>query len=212
MHNIIYSTDAICSMVFDCSSIIQNIETGGVLVGPRNYKKVVTDIIPSSVYAERKATTYCQNENDVEILNNQLREFQSRGYDFKGYYHRHPSGLFNLSHGDKIACLEILKDPNYKINNYLIMCIVTKSNYQSSPVFSYAVWLNSKNEIKVKKTGIKILPITCIQEFVDCFEPDIREDEDEGIHNRQCIRAIEEYKTGRVIRHSNKSRNNNKLS
>jgi len=211
MESIIYSPEAICSIIFDCYSVRRNSETGGILVGPTNNNRIVTDIIPSSVHAERGFATYFQTEQDVEILNQQLRDFQQKGYDFKGYYHKHPSGMFTLSAGDRATCLEILKDPDYKINNYLIMCIVTKSRVQAFPVFSYAVNLLNPANITVKRTEIKILPKTCIKEFMDFIEPNIKELRNEGIYTKQYSGKIEEYRTNDPLRSSNQKQDNYKL-
>ena len=61
MENILFSNEAICSMVFDCISQDNNLETGGILIGPKQHNRIVTDIIPSTIYAERKSTTYFQS-------------------------------------------------------------------------------------------------------------------------------------------------------
>lgn len=199
MEIIIYTPEAICSVVFDGCNVHHKFETGGILVGPKAYKRIITDVIPSSVYAERGTTTYFQSEQDVKILNQQLKDFQSEGYDFKGYYHKHPSGMFNLSYGDKVTCSEILRDPNYKINNHLIMCIVTKSAIQPFPVFSYTVSLTDHLRVNVLRNEIKILPRTCALECAECFEPSFKEARYGHNDTEQYFRGIKKKATGNSI-------------
>ena len=212
MEIIIYSPEAICSIIIDCYNVRHKFETGGILVGPKAYKRIITDVIPSSVYAERGTATYFQSEQDVEILNQQLKGFQSGGYDFKGYYHKHPSGMFNLSYGDKATCSEILRDPNYKINNYLIMCIVTQSAVQPFPMFSYAVSLTNHLRVNVSRNEIKILPRTCVLECAECFEPSFKGARYGHNDTEQYFRGIKEKATGNSIRASRKRESDRMLS
>ena len=133
-----------------------SLETGGIIIGPKKHKNIITDIVPSSAYAERKASTYYQSQDDVDFLNSELKKFQAKGYDFSGYYHRHPSGMFYLSQGDLQTCESILTNPDYKINNHLIMCIITESQ-GNFPVFCYTVSIG-KTGINSKLAKATIMP------------------------------------------------------
>tara|TARA_B100000315_G_C14544659_1_gene572643 strand:- start:277 stop:924 length:648 start_codon:yes stop_codon:yes gene_type:complete len=208
MEKIIFSLEAVSSILVECYRTIKNIETGGVLVGPRKFKRIVTDIIPSSIYAERQTATYYQSEKDVKILNLKLRQFQLNGYDFKGYFHKHPSGMFQLSHGDRRTCADIIQSPNYHINNFLIMCIITESHVQDFPLFSYAVSLSNTNNILVHKTDIHVLPRTCIKES---FEPLKEGVSHESNSSKQHIKRTKKETTSNVIRVTGKRNSDSKL-
>lgn len=171
MEKLLMSLEAVCSILTECYSI-SGTETGGVLVGPKNHKRIITDIIPSSAHAERGRYTYYQSEKDVEILNSELRSFQGTGMDYKGDFHKHPSGYHVLSpeDGDMKTCAEILQNSNYKINNYLLMLIITeKPELSSIPIFAYSVSLDKQRNVIVKEMSINVLPKSCIEECMDCF-------------------------------------------
>jgi len=198
MEQYIFSLEAVSSMLSESYRRGNSIETGGILIGLKNNKRIVTDIINSSAFAERRAATYYQSEQDVRIINQQLSQFQANGYDFNGYWHRHPSGLYQLSSGDEATCVEILQSPNYKINNRLLMCIVTESD-KDFPVFGYLVSLGRNNQVVIKETKIKVLPKRCIEECMDNFETKGENDE-ESIYSRQSDRGNEKPGTGNTIR------------
>lgn len=209
---LLFSVEAISSIMVECYRGVSS-ETGGVLVGPKLHKGIVTDVIPSTSFAERSPTTYCQNMKDVKILNRKLKEFQLKDQDFKGYFHRHPSGLCELSYGDKATCLDILQSPNYKINNFLIMCIITETRTQDFPVFSYITSLNEQKQVVVEKTSIQVLPKTCILKCAECFPPSIATITGEN-HESKSIdsdsQRVERQNPRRVIRNSNQRIGHNK--
>lgn len=200
-------------MVFDCISQDNNLETGGILIGPKQHNRIVTDIIPSTIYAERKSTTYFQSEKDVQILNQNLAVFQNRGFDFKGYYHKHPPNFHDLSAGDKNTCREILLSKNYHINNHLIMCILTKSSVHPFPLFSYFVSLENENTtVSIKNSEIKILPKVCLEECAQCFENSQSEVSDEDIYPKQHIGRNENQVPSKIIRNSTRKHYHIKLT
>lgn len=190
---LLFSLEAVSSMLVECYRGNHNQETGGILVGLKEHKGVVTDAIPSSMFAERKTATYYQSAQDVEILNQKLREYQIIGQDFVGYYHRHPSGFYRLSQGDLNTCEEIFESPNYKINNFLIMCIITESHVQDFPLFSYVVSLDVQGRVGVKKVGVNVLPKTCILECAECFGS-VEVDSEWGVSSVNSIKTFEPSK------------------
>jgi len=208
---LLFSNESVGASIVECYRHQDNLETGGVLVGPKNQKGVVTDFIPSSHYAERKAATYFQSPKDVRILNRQLKKFQARGLDFKGYIHRHLFGLTNLSLGDKNTSKEILSSPNYKIDNFLIMCIIAESHTQDFPLFSYVVYLDKNKEVLIQKADICILPRICILECAECFEPQILGDSHENKSVEPDSVRTENLLPQRTIRNSGKGFNHRKL-
>lgn len=208
---LLFSLEAVSSMLVECYRGNNN-ETGGILIGPKEHKGVVTDIIPSSSFAERRPATYYQSSKDVKILNKKLKGYQLKGYDFKGYFHRHPSGLFQLSQGDLNTCSEILRSANYRINNFLIMCIVTESRVQDFPVFSYSVSFDKNKRIINKQAEIKVLAKTCILECAECFEPSITGMNHENYNFEQNSRRVEGQKESRTLRSSGKKDSNSKLT
>lgn len=155
-------------------------ETGGILIGPKNHTGIVTDVVASSHYAERQSWTYFQTEEDIDLLNMKLRIFQSRGYDFIGYWHKHPTGLSRLSNGDLATCEEILKSPDYHINNMLLMSIITETKDSKFPLFNYVVSLDKQAKLIVREAGFRVLPKKCIEECMDCFGGQENEGNDTG--------------------------------
>lgn len=165
MDKYIFTLEVIAEMLGECLGSGNDDENGGVLAGPKSNPYLVTDIIPSSSYAERAPATYFQNEQDVNFINGELRRLQAMGKDFIGYYHRHPSGLDRLSQGDLGTCHDILTSPNYAINNRLLMVIVTKGRAKM-PIYGYNVSLTGEQAM-VKSVKIKAMPGKCIKA---CFE------------------------------------------
>lgn len=212
MKPILFSLEAVGGMLVECYRGSRGYETGGILVGPQSNERIITDIIPSTSFAERRAVTYYQTEKDVELLNEKLRNYQAKGCDFKGYFHKHPSGMKSLSAGDKGTCFEILTSPNYKINNLLIMCIITETQTHSFPLFSYLVSLNQSKKIIIQETTARVLPQNCIAECIDCFEPLKKGATSESIHIEQSLRRIKGQRKSRAVRTSRKQRNNHQLN
>jgi proteasome lid subunit RPN8/RPN11 len=208
---LLFSLEAVSSILVECYKGNNNLETGGIFIGPQSHKGIVTDILPSTAFAERRPATYYQSEKDVKILNQRLRQFQARGYDFKGYFHRHPSGLFRLSGGDLRTCEEILKSPNYHIHNCLIMCIITESQTQDFPIFSYVTSLDENQKVVVEKAQVKILPKSCILECAECFEPIQMETNNETNNFRHNQKSTERPKTSSPIRSARKRGSDNLL-
>ena len=167
--SLLFSLEAVAGILAE-SFRYDHRETGGILLGPKNQPNVITDIIASTEGAERQATTYFQSPADVRALNEQLREFQKQGIDFKGYFHRHPSNFTRLSVGDMQTCKDILRSPNYDIDNRLLMLIITTTQNNDFPIFAYSVSLQ-RWRIQVKEHSIKVLPGHCILECMECFAP-----------------------------------------
>lgn len=211
MNKCLFSAESVGLIYADCFSS-GNVETGGVLIRPKNQKLVVTDIITSTDFAERSQYTYYQSEEDVEAMNSQLRQFQQRGYDFSGYYHLHPPGMSQLSHGDMQTAIEILKSPSYKLNNFLLMSIVTAIKGQF-PIYVYGVALKNENQLAIKKLDVHILPKKCIQEFVEGTqdEPILEGERCENIHSGQDSKRIEKPTKGNSVRIQRKGGIDNKL-
>lgn len=193
MKNKIVSTEVVGGILTECFRVEGNVETGGVLVGPKSHPNIITDIIPSGESAQRGYATYFQSPDDVNKINRALSEYQKAGFDFKGYFHKHPRGIKSLSAGDLSTCREILTEPNYRINNRLIMIIVSATYSQDFPIFIYEVSLESQNII-VEETGITTLPKSCILECMQCFEPIERRDHEDtidGYNSRKSEREDE---------------------
>jgi len=159
MKRFLFSFEVIMNMLSECYRMGSSEETGGIVIGPTEHNRIITDSIPSSSYAERQPSTYYQTEKDVDILNKQLRKYQKNAFDFKGYYHRHPPGFNQLSQGDVKTCLSILTDPNYKINGELLMIIVTEDpeNTKGLPIFAYLTILKSKYEVAIEQVAIEVV-------------------------------------------------------
>lgn len=159
MERYFYSYEAILGMLSECFRFDGRSETGGILIGPDENPRIITDILVSSSYAERQALTYCQNEEDVKILNGQLKEYQDKGYDYRGDFHRH-FRMKVLSKGDLMQCAEVLLQKDYKINNQLVMNIVTDYylNDDGLPVFSYLVSLDDNDDVTVSPVKITVFP------------------------------------------------------
>lgn len=170
MEKILYSDEAMGKILVECYKRGTGIETGLILIGPKNHKNIVTDVIESTVHAERQSFTYFQNESDVQILNKKLRAHQKKGLEYVGTVHRHPPGMIRLSQGDKKTSAGMLQSPNYKLDNHLIMSIITESNHHVGlPIFSYIVSLDDENKPVVKQASSKMLPKHCISECLECI-------------------------------------------
>lgn len=171
METLMLTVHVVISVLNDCIRTGRELETVGVMMGPKEISGVVTHVIPSSEHAERGRATCYQSAEDVEILNDDLARFQEAGFDFKGYYHRHPKGYRKLSPGDRDTCKGILTSPDYKINNELLMLIITETeDVHELPIFAYKVSLNRWKRVVVKELSIKILPERCAEElFIDCI-------------------------------------------
>ncbi|MBT6562551.1 MAG: hypothetical protein HON76_08490 [Candidatus Scalindua sp.] len=170
MEKVLFSSNAIGSILVECYKNGRKLETGGILIGPESHKNVITDVVVSSIHADRESSFYYQNERDVKFLNKELRKFQLKGYEHKGNFHSHPTGMFNLSQGDIDTSLNMLRSPSYKLNNNLIMCIVTESNQNvDMPIFSYIVSQDDNNDPVVKQVASKMLPRHCIIECLECI-------------------------------------------
>ena len=192
MKVIYFSLNALIIILKEFFKSGRNLETGGILISPKSNQKIITDFIPSTIYAERKATTYYQSVKDVQFLNMKLRQFQNVKKDFAGYIHTHPFGLCNMSIGDIETCKEILLSPNYKINNYLIMCIVVECDGKL-PLYSYSASLDKENNVLVEKLAIKVFPNSYIKDGVEIFSSIKGKGarENEAIVHRQRPRKIE---------------------
>jgi len=170
MKSYIFSMEAISEMLVECYREENYLETGGILIGPKKQQGIITNAIPSSSYAEREWGTYCQSEADVDILNKKIIEKEKNGHIFKGYFHRHPRGLAGLTGGDIATCRKILNDDWYGIGNELLMCIITESVGEKSPILLFVVSLNSEKGIVVEKASIKILRKECIEDCMEHFK------------------------------------------
>ena len=161
MKSYIFSIEAICGILIEAYKIGCSLETGGILIGPKNQNTIITDSLSSSIYAERESYTYYQPERDVEILNRGLRKYQEIGSDFNGYYHKHQR-MCSLSPGDIKTCIGILSDKNYCINNNLLMCIITETQNNKLPIFLYVASLDNGGNVIIKNVCFKVFPKECI--------------------------------------------------
>ncbi len=170
MEKILFSSNAVGSILVECYKRGRGLETGGILIGPKSHKNIITDVVVSSIHADRESSFYYQNEMDVKFLNQELRAYQLKGYEHKGNFHSHPTGMINLSQGDIDTSLNMLRSPSYKLNNNLIMCIVTESNHHADiPIFSYIVSEDDNNNSVVKRMASRMLPKHCITECLECI-------------------------------------------
>lgn len=196
-------------MLVECYGAGNNLETGGILIGPKDQESVITDSVASSIYAERRSYTYYQSEQDVEMMNKVLRKYQKQGYEFKGYYHRHSGGMYYLSSGDLATCDGILNDENYCTNNTLLMCIVTQTRSSKLPIFSYIVSLGANKKVVVKNVSSKILLKKCIENCMDSFKP--KGGSHENHLSGQNNEEIEEHGKDRTLWNPERESNNNQL-
>ena len=79
MKKLIFSTEAIGSILTECYRLGTGKETGGIYIGSTKVKGVITNAIPSTDFAEREEYTYYQSPEDVEQINIKLRVHQSYG-------------------------------------------------------------------------------------------------------------------------------------
>ena len=170
MNKCIFSLEAVGIILAESFRYENAIETGGILIGPKSNKNIITAAIPSTCHAERRSMTYFQSEEDIKILNAELREYQLKGFDYRGDWHRHPHGMSTLSDGDEDTCKEIFADSNYKVDNYLIMCVVTETPNLDFPVFTYEIKFMENKELSVEKIEMEVLPMKCIEHFLECFK------------------------------------------
>jgi hypothetical protein len=209
----IFSIEAFLKIILESfRENISGVETGGILVGPRSHKNIITDVINSGEHAERRASTYYQSQTDVNFLNRKLKEFQVSGIDFKGYWHKHPRGMSQLSGGDITTCKEILTSPNYRINNFLIMSIVTETNTQKFPLFAYVTTLDNDGKVVVIPAQYSVMPKRCITEFVKCFLSTNIGGLYENINHRQSYNRTYACQTDNFVRSSGERNNNSKFS
>src|SRR3989339_93809 len=142
MKKFFFSIEAIMTVLNECYGMKGSQETGGIFIGPSAEDNIITHAIPSSIYAERGFATYYQSDEDVKILNKKIKQFFTKGEDFKGYWHKHPSGIIELSNGDINTCFGILNNPAYKINNNLLMTVISEGR-GNMPLHSYLVSLRN---------------------------------------------------------------------
>jgi hypothetical protein len=155
------AVDVIRALKKECFRHNAQVETGGILIGPKD-TRIVTAQVVSSRFAERLPTTYYQNEQDVLFLNQQLRRYQASGQDFNGYWHLHPRGYTQLSGGDLQSAKEVLCSKKYKICGELIMMIMEL--FSSEMPFTYLVHLD-KGEPVVENVKLSIMPHSQIVQF-----------------------------------------------
>jgi proteasome lid subunit RPN8/RPN11 len=160
----LFSLEAIGVVLVECYRNGTATETGGVLVGPKGCKHVVTHALPSSQHADRQSAMYQQTSGDVAFLNQQLRPLQMQGYDYVGDFHRHPRGLTVLSEGDRNTCRNIFDDPDYVVDGELTMCIITEGS-DCLPIFAYNVQ-PTENGVHVERFDIEIMPLHCIEHYL----------------------------------------------
>jgi len=161
MKKFFFSIEAIMTVLNECYGMKGSQETGGIFIGPTAENNIITHAIPSSIYAERGFATYYQSDEDVKILNKKIKQFFTKGEDFKGYWHKHPSGIIQLSDGDINTCFEVLNNPSYKINNSLLMTVISEGR-GNMPLHSYHVSLQS-GDVVVEDVQMVILPQACIR-------------------------------------------------
>ena len=188
METLLYGVEALTEIIEEsCKSFAKGVETGGILIGPKDSSGIITDSVSSSAHAERHPYAYSFNEADTRALNLSLRSYQSRGFDFKGVWHLHPRHFTQLSAGDLETCAGILKDEkHYKINNRLVMNIVTLTeNMNGLPVFAYVVSLEN-DEVAVKDVRIKVMPRTLLEDVSEnLLQKRIK-------HSKRCVGKVEE--------------------
>ena len=207
MKSYIFSLEAVTGMLVECYRAENNLETGGILIGPKDQESIIIDSISSSIYAERQSYTYYQSEQDVEMMNEVLRKYQKQGYEFKGYYHRHPGGMYDLSPGDLSTCAGILNDESYCINNTLLMCIITETQNNKLPIFLYIASLGDDGNVIIKNISFKIFPKECIEKCIKAKGGGHDEDNVSGQNNEE----VEEHGKNRTLWAPKRENNNNQL-
>ncbi|MBU4000557.1 hypothetical protein KKG29_05325 [Patescibacteria group bacterium] len=208
MQNILLSVEVFASILVECHRGMGKWETGGIMIGPKQHTNIITDIIPSTSFAERRPSIYYQSEKDVQLLNQQLKQYHSNEYDFKGCFHKH-RGMKELSTGDLHTCSNILQSPRYKINNHLIMLIVTETSIP--PIFSYIVSLGHRKDVVVKEANIKLLPKACIEICAECFQPSNKEAYRENPVHKPSTKGSKSKAKHCLIRSREKQSDDNKL-
>ncbi len=164
MKSYFFSLESVMEMLKESYRLGSACETGGILIRSDNHDNVITHAISSGETAERGQMTYFQGSDDVDFLNMQLRKFQEKGSDLAGYFHRHPKGMKRLSYGDLNTCMEILTSSNYKVDNRLVMVIITESHDRRDfPIFAYEVSLNAFGSIEVEDILCNVYPLNCLK-------------------------------------------------
>lgn len=161
MKKFFFSVEAIMAVLNECYGMKGSQETGGIFIGPTDDNNIITHAIPSSIYAERGSITYYQSQEDIKILNKKIKQFFISGQDFKGYWHKHPSGIITLTDGDIETCLEMFHEPNYKIKNGALMTVISEGR-GNMPLHSYHVRLQN-GDVVVENVQMVILPQACMR-------------------------------------------------
>ncbi|MFI5297838.1 MAG: Mov34/MPN/PAD-1 family protein [Polyangiales bacterium] len=131
------------------------IETGGILVGPR--PNDVTGFIPSGASAERTSASY---QLDVEHLQPLLAEAEAKGLRFLGIWHVHPEGVDELSSTDLRAARAILGDPDWGVDELLLPLSVRVGGGFDTRFFRVARGANGIERPEVVIRGVGSLRTT----------------------------------------------------
>ncbi|MCK5023628.1 MAG: Mov34/MPN/PAD-1 family protein [Candidatus Aenigmarchaeota archaeon] len=202
----IFTPEAIGTILVDSYRDRDN-ETGGILIGPKGHSNIITEVIPSTEYADRTSVSYFQTDKDIAYLNHELRERQKDGYDYIGMFHSHPSRIKTFSNGDLETYYGMLTSPNYAINNHLISCIVTEAD-DDFPVFAYIVRLVN-NKVDVRRADIEIMPMQCIRHFIEITNQSKEIENETSINNGQDSERTEELRDESLRHHGQRSRPDN---
>lgn len=107
-------------------------ETGGVLVGRRldSQRILIIAATGPGPKADHRHHTFAP---DTTYLNNELERLRGQysGTDFVGFWHKHPPALDRPSAGDEKQAWEVVHDPDFKTEEF-VLAIVVQPNRQIS--------------------------------------------------------------------------------
>ena len=103
-------------------------ETGGVLVGRRldSQRILVIAATGPGPKADHRHHTFAPDTNH---LNNELERLRSQynGTDFVGFWHKHPPTLDHPSAGDEKQAWEVVNDPDFKTEEFVLVIAVQRN-------------------------------------------------------------------------------------
>jgi proteasome lid subunit RPN8/RPN11 len=133
--SIVMTTNAIELMRSEARLAGDN-ETGGILVGRRLDDDIILVVAAteSGPKADRKVHTFSP---DVDYVNQELVTLRSKypGTDFVGTWHKHPPHLDHPSGPDWKQACEMLRDPDYAIEELVAPIVVVREGIPSIKVY-----------------------------------------------------------------------------
>ena len=138
-------------MTFDSA-----LETGGLLLGTKTANgRLITHAIPSGPNALHRPGMF---ERDLEFSQAALNYFANQcGVDYVGEWHKHPECMMDPSEGDREGVIQIIKDPDYNIDDLLVFPIwIRKSSSNSTHRSFHDRFI--ENHCRITKRTIQCFP------------------------------------------------------